>query len=275
MDGFLRQPDRLRFLVCSDVDIISAGKLSEKFVPQPPYYDGIIAVGPFYQDEIEKKEDEAVALGDIASVIAQLENIVCRVIYLPTEKDPVPMIVSQMNLTPNSIGIHGRRLNLTPELFIMGFTEKSELGQGTGPIVPENPSYEDIENVELVSGVSVGVIKEMLDKRTEDGAEEPKKGDQSDETKNDTGIFVLNYRYAHTLNQFLFHMTDDLDQAGIDLVVIASPTTSSELTRLPKKFGRLSIVAPKSLRRGFYSTVELARNEAGAWSTALIEHHQL
>jgi hypothetical protein len=283
MENFLQKPSKIRLLICSDVDNISACKLSEKFVPLPPYYDGIIIVGPFSHEPYERKEDEAVALGDIATMLAQFENIVCRVVYLPAETDPLPMIVNQMNLTPNSIGIHGRRLNLAPELYIMGFTEKGDMSNGVDSAHTALPHYEEVENIEIVSGTSLQIMKEMLANRIEQDPHNPHPIPQPSPTEvsTETGIFVLNYRYAHTLNQFLFHMNDELEQAAIDLCIFSSSTPSTDLTRLPKKFGKLSIVVTKSLRKGgYYTTVELQKNSeaeggGGKWTTTLIEHHQL
>ena len=71
--------ERLTLLLVSDVDILSASRLAEFFVPKPPQFDCCIVCGPFTHSEITSKEDEAIAEGDMASTIAQLENIVCRV----------------------------------------------------------------------------------------------------------------------------------------------------------------------------------------------------
>ncbi len=74
--------DSLRLLVVHDVDIHSSSLLAEKYVPLTPEYDAVLAIGPFYHTPFtnqNKLEDYAVAEGDIASGIAQLENIVCRV----------------------------------------------------------------------------------------------------------------------------------------------------------------------------------------------------
>ena len=75
--------ESLRLLVVHDVDIHSSSLLAEKYVPLTPEYDAVLAIGPFYHaplDNQNKLEDYAVAEGDIASSIAQLENIVCRVL---------------------------------------------------------------------------------------------------------------------------------------------------------------------------------------------------
>ncbi len=277
METFLKPPSSFKFLVVHDIDASSTSKLSERFVPQAPYYDAILVIGPLYQEEIETKQDEAVALGDIASLLAQLENIVCRVIYLPAENDPLPLLLEQTHLTPNSIGIHGRRLNLTSNLYVLGFTEKSDTSKVDPRANPSlEPNEEEIENLEIVSGISTDIIRNMLIHRTEVLPLETVNLYPVDHAQsvNDVGIFLLNYRYAHTLNQFLFHMNDEIESANIDLCIIVSHATN-DIARLPKKFGKLSIVAPKSLRQGYFTTVEISRVEGGKWTTTMIEHHQL
>jgi hypothetical protein len=280
IDVFLTQPTTLRFLVCSDIDAISAAKLSEKFVPLTSFYDGIIAVGPFYHEQNESKEDEAIALGEIASTVAQLENIVCRVMYLPSASDPLEMIIEQSHLTPNSVGIHGRRLNLTSDLYLMGFTEKTDTSRGPNSSSVGDPraNLEEMENIEVVSGVSSSIIRDMLIHREEKHPNSSEKESEQMINRNETGIFVLMYHFAHTLNEFLFHLNDEIENAGIDLCIITSNVTTNqggETSRIPTKFGKLSICAPRSLRQGgYYSTVELKR-VGNNWNTVLVEHHQL
>lgn len=270
MENFLIQPSKLRILIVSDLDNASASRLSEKFVPISPQFDAIIVCGPMVHDmTYQSKEEQAIALGDIASILAQLENIVCRVVFLPSEEDPPSVLTNQMHLTPNSIGIHGRRLNLTSELFVMGFAER---GDNKKNIDPSEPiiGQEELENMEIISGLSINIIQEMLSVREETINE---KGSLETNIKSnnsifETGIFVLNYRYAHTLNQFLFHVNNELDAAGIDLCIISS-SQNEETTRLPKKLGKLNIAAPKSLRQGYYTIVELVQHDK--WVVSNIE----
>jgi hypothetical protein len=205
---------------------------------------------------IDFKNRFIVYSGDIASIIAQFENVVCRVIYLPTEKDPPNTLVDQMYLTPNSVGIHGRKLRLAPTLSICGFAERS------GDISNANAFAEDDDNnveeyldsVEVKSGLSVSIINEIITAVPEESSV----ATSTPEIQKETGIFMLNYKFAHTLNQFLFHLSDKLERAGIDLVVITSDNLDETSSRLPDTFGSLHIVAPKSLRLGrFYSVVEM------------------
>jgi hypothetical protein len=72
-------PSHLRILVVCDTDVNSAIRLAEHFIPKQPQFDCCIACGPFIQSDMLTREDVAVAEGDMASCIAQLENIVCRV----------------------------------------------------------------------------------------------------------------------------------------------------------------------------------------------------
>lgn len=202
--------------------------------------------------------------GDIASIIAQFENVVCRVIYLPTEKDPPNTLADQMYLTPNSVGIHGRKLRLAPTLSIYGFAERSgDISNSNTLAEDENNSRnEEVEDyndsVEFKSALSVSIINEIITAIPDETS--------SPQTQKETGIFMLNYKFAHTLNQFLFHLSDNLEKAGIDLVVITSDNLD-ETSRLPATFGSLHIVAPKSLRLGrFFSVVEMVyQTDTNRW----------
>lgn len=276
-------PTRFRFLVCSDVDAVSATKMTEKFVPSEPEFDAVILTGPFCHRAVLTKEDMAVMEADMASIIAQFENIVCRVVYLPTEYDPPDVRTEQLFLTPNSINIHGRQINLTSNLRILGFGEKNqELHVGK---IPRNvdrsaESDDELEDVAVASGQSASIIQEMLSNSTpgnNDTEVEPGTSlKPSSSTESGSGIFLLHYRFSHTLNQLLFHMPHDLDNAGISLCIISS-SECPETARLPTKFGKLNIAAPKSLRKdGQFLVVDIAFNESTkAWDKITIESRTL
>jgi len=173
------------------------------------------------------------------------------VVYLPSEVDPPKTLIEQMNLTPNSMGIHGRRLQLAKHLFVSGFAEKGgDVSYGKVPASVDRTAESDdeLESVEIKSGLSISIINEILTSSSTSG---------TDSKDNGSGIFVLNYKFSHTLNQFLFHMSDVLEKKGVDLAVITS-SNPEETSRLPLKFGSLSIAAPKSLRHGgFYTSVQM------------------
>lgn len=276
MEFIDKQVDRLHILACADIDIESASKLAEMFVEGSPQFDMIILFGPFVHHEIKSEEGRVTAEGDIASIIAQFENIVCRVVYLASEQDPPNTLREQMHLTPNSINIHARRMNLTNDLFVVGFTEKSE-DTKIGGVPPSDDrsaeSDDELANTEVKSALSISIINEILDAGEEemvgDGADyaEPIKEIMS-------GIFALNYKFSHTLNHFLFHTTRQLDSAGVGLSIISSASNRDEVTRLPKKFGNQSIAALKSLRAGFYTTIELEKDVlTNKWKTSDITQH--
>eukprot|EP01038_Epipyxis_sp_PR26KG_P004716 gene4716-6620_t len=256
METFSNQPNKLNILICSDIDSSSASRLAEKFVPQAPIYDAVILIGPFTHKQIESKEENVIVEGEIASIVAQFENIVCRVIYLCTpDFDPVDSLTNQSHLTPNSVNIYARKMNLTQNLYITGFSESGYNLQSSkipSHVDRSDESDDELENVELKSGVSLSIIQELL-------AHEEDSSAKLDSFKS-TGILLMCYKYSHTLNQLLFHMSEQLDSAGVNLCVITSPN-SEDATRLPKIFGKLAIAAPKSLRLGgFYTSVCLELN---------------
>ena len=225
------------FLVLYDTDIASASLLAEKFVALNVVVDAIIVVGPFIHKDVFKQEDLATAEGDMASTIAQLENISCRVIYLAADTDPPNSLIGQLHLTPNSVNIFARRLVLRDGLFITGHTETGahlEGGKIPDHVDRSEESDDELENVEVKnSASSMSIIKEIL--QAGDAQQTP----SSSSLNNDnalSGIFVMNYKYVHTLNYFLFHMSDDLRDAGVSVCILPHVTgepphlmTTSEL----------------------------------------------
>ena len=225
-------------LILYDTDIASASLLAEKFVALNVVVDAIVVIGPFIHKDVFKSEDLATAEGDMASTIAQLENISCRVIYLPADTDPPNSLVGQLHLTPNSVNIFARRLILRDGLFISGHTETGAHLEGGK--IPEHAdrseeSDDELENVEVKNSTSsMSIIKEILQAGdTQQRKEmEPETAAQqtssSSSLNNDnspfSGIFVMNYKYVHTLNYFLFHMSDDLRDAGVSVCILPHVT---------------------------------------------------
>jgi Icc-related predicted phosphoesterase len=155
-------PLKIDMLVVYDIDTRVASQLAEKFVSNTTKFDLIIILGPFTHDKkLISNEDIAVAEGDMASAIAQLENISCRVVYLPGENDPLNTLIEQLHLTPNSVNLHARRLPLRDGLFITGFTETGENLEKRG--VPDDfdrseESDEELEDVEVSSGTNLEIM---------------------------------------------------------------------------------------------------------------------
>jgi hypothetical protein len=257
-------PSRVKLLIVADVDAQSANHLAEKFVPEDPDIDGIICCGPFGTDEISllSPENRAVAQGDMASIIATLENIVCRVVYLPSSNEPPTSYNQQLHLTPNSINIHARRMALRHGLFISGFTETKEnliVKQINHMTTDSEYSDDEYDGVEMSSGMSsIQQIEQILSSGNESDI------NSSDETiAQNTGIFLLNYKYTHTLNHFLFHMPDILEKADVSLMVLHS--TESKLP-LPSTFSNFHIIVPPSLKNeGKFALVEF-QFEQGKWT---------
>ena len=268
MAEFQTHPSQIDVLVVYDISTQSAGQLAESFVGHTPKFDLILIIGPF--TDVKKSstpEDLAVAEGDMASSIAQLENITCRVVYLPGETDPPNTMIEQLHLTPNSVNLYARRLLLRDGLYITGFTETGENLVTRG--VPEDQdrseeSDEELEDVKVESGASsIKVMKEIL------GCVEGE-----DTVSTETGIFLFSYKFIHTLNHFLFHMGDEVKRANVNLCVI--PPITEEASRLPAKFGGLNIIVPKSLKNGGnYTTVRLKEAEGAGWQACDIAHHAL
>ena len=66
--------------------------------------------------------------GDMSAVLSALENIHCRVVYVPGVHDPSSTILSRDDqplprLTPQSCNLHGRCLRVAPELVLVGYLD--------------------------------------------------------------------------------------------------------------------------------------------------------
>ena len=313
MDQYYAKKDELRFLVLNDVDIESTSLLAEKIVPEDPKYDCIIVSGPFTHCEVRTDEESALVHGDVANILAQLENIVCRVLFICTDNDPASLLTSQLHLTPNSVNLHARTLLLANKMFVLGFTEtKGNLESNKA--LPKDVSRSEESDDELeslgvgvqASNSSIGIIEELFDKVKSDPAGiansnplneisivgdtlEKEKEESTDnymteeQTNGHFGIFVLNYKFSHTLNHLLFHLPEKTRQAGISLAIIPPPVTEHgeephpNPVKLPPKVGNLSIISPKSLRQGgHYLEVVLKREDSNAeWAVREVLELQL
>lgn len=261
--------NKLKILLISDIDIISASLLAEKYIPNLPEFDLVVACGPFTHGNLNSSEEIAIAEGDMASTISQLENIVCRVVYLPTEDDPPSSLSKQLHLTPNSVNIHARYMSLKENLFVKGFTEKSQdLKTGKLPRdIDRSPESDDeLENVEVISSASsVDIINEICTNFDEDNMD-----NKVNNISNKTGIFILNYKYSHTLNHVLFHMPEILSDNNINICVI--PSNTEESKRLPQKLGKLNLIVLKSLKDGNNYTILNLVYENLNWNVLSIEN---
>lgn len=248
-----------------DIDGDSANALAEKFVRLTPEIDCILCCGPFTRDAqnqvdwAQSKEAYAVALADISSMIASFEQIQCRVVYLPSYLDPPTSFTSQLHLTPNSVNIHSRRMNLVDNLFVAGFTEAPENLSESLDVHKDCEEYESKDEVEVKSGISsIESIEAVL----------------SGSSHGQEGIFVLKYRFAHTLNHFLFHMTERVREAGVQFCVIP-PVLSEESVALPSQWGQMKIIVPSSLRlHRKYKILEFSKS-TGSWSLDKTEEHHI
>lgn len=245
----------IRILVVSDVDIRSAVEMVERFVPNDPQFTACLVCGPFTNMALDTKENEAAAQGDMSYILSLFENIVCRVVYVGDDADPLKPVLEQINLTPNSVNIHARSLQLLPSLTISGVCERSDIA--------DSDMDGDCDDITVQSSLTKNIIDEVLQAIIESSAES---------TTPSSGIFALNYKYLHTLNQFLFFSAESLHKANVILAVI--PSKKDSAVTLPAEMNGMSIVAPKSLRdEGSYAIVELKCQQN--WSVSKIEYHKL
>eukprot|EP00903_Cladosiphon_okamuranus_P011198 g10566.t2 len=143
-------PPRLRLLLLADVDLDSAKRVVEWALQGEKAFDLCAVCGDFvprtegWSILSETEEELSAEEGEMSATLAQLENTVCRVVYVPGPLDPVMPSIrlsrSQRNkgdaaaaqkepcllqLTPTSKNLHRRNLRLAPGLSMAGFTEES------------------------------------------------------------------------------------------------------------------------------------------------------
>jgi len=146
----LTSPLMHRFLICADIDITSCTALAEHCLQTPSLscltLDGLIVAGALCPEASigTSAEEDGESIGVLTSVISQLENIVCRVVYTPGSSDPYPIrdisppfSSESPRITPNSRNIMKQYLKLSNGLGILGYCE---------PLIVS--SFEDIDGVD-------------------------------------------------------------------------------------------------------------------------------
>lgn len=261
--------ESLKILIVADVDLKSSSALVEEYATKDNAFDMILLCGPICYRECETPEQIASVHGEISAIIAQLENIVCRVCLLASELDPSAILTEQLHLTPNSVNVHGRSLSLSQGLSLLGFAETS--GNLVSDKLPDDvdrsaDSDEELGTMDLrleSSVTSVELINDLLDRA-------------QSENERGTCILAFHQKYPHTLNHLLFHMPEKLQEAGVSLLITPPVATTSEgevkEIRLPPKLGKLYIASPGSLRRsGEYCSVEIALTDISESATWVVK----
>lgn len=154
-----RNCNSLCLLVVADIDLPSASALAEDALCHLPdggtLIDCICACGPFVDprtdlqpymsspsETVQSSPELTHALeGLVTGCLSQLENIVCRVVWVPsTAQDPTSLFSreskksyepSQQRLTPNSRNVNRQHLPLAPGLACYGLSASSAKGGGS------------------------------------------------------------------------------------------------------------------------------------------------
>jgi hypothetical protein len=160
------EPPTLRILAVADIDLASAAALAEYALHESDLGGGnvdlCIACGPFCTDQdlptrylqgrskirhgqksphTRSREETAALEGLMSGALSQLESIVCRVVFLPHPTDPCTTFKKKeqhLRLTPNSVNIHQRWLQLAPGLGCSGYGEQ---GLETGYVSKKLPFF--------------------------------------------------------------------------------------------------------------------------------------
>lgn len=249
----------MRILLCHDVDLQSAVQVSELIVTtRKTAFDLVLISGPFTAETNTipySPEEEAVRIADISSIIAQLENIVCRVLYLPSEFEPLKIRSDQQYfLTPNSHNINTNYLRLNDSMGVLGILEEEDM------LTPAKLPYDfdrtkdsddELEDVVVRASPAATILEKLLTTAAQ-------------ETDVKSKLLLFNYKFPSTLNQLLFHMPDLIKDIVLCVIIQAE---GSDIN-LPAKIGNnMLLLSPKSMRReGLYYEIQLELNGSGAWN---------
>lgn len=112
----------MNILMLSDVrELSSIFQLQKSLVTRKKYIDAIVVAGGFVKPE--EVDEMSACLGDMTAALDRLENIVCNVVYFPTEKDPEQskgVGESKLHLTPQSLSCFHTPVALAPGLLVVG-----------------------------------------------------------------------------------------------------------------------------------------------------------
>jgi hypothetical protein len=120
---------------------------------------------------------------------------------------------------------------LKVNLYISGYSEPDLTSHQSKFVDNEEQAEFALEEVRTQTAKSIDVLRDILRLNSSSPGES---------NTHSTGIFTLLYQFSHTLNHFLFHLTEELEAAGIELCIICS-SNAEEASRLPSRFGNLQI----------------------------------
>ena len=77
-----------------------------------------------------------------------------------------------------------------------------------------------MDGVEVTSGLtSIHIIEQVISECQPQQLSESSLENKKISSNKPQGIFILNYKYTHTLNHFLFHMPELLEDAGVHVCI--------------------------------------------------------
>lgn len=254
----------VRLLVLSDLDVPSCFMLSEFCVQKLNYFDGIIVLGPFNTPHTY----------EMSIALAHLENVVCRVIYLPCGLDNTESLLSQVHLTPNSVNIFARKIPLANGLFVTGYSEvssalvKSNNNEVYDDLCMDYESTTTVENINelLTDSCDMNFVFDEQTVNLYDKWNPPLKKNAVN-----FGILALTTCFSASLNQILFHSDDLFVNSNTKMILMSHISDTgydhSTTSRLPKKVGDVDIIGVPSLKKDkAFIAIEFTKDSSGSWS---------
>lgn len=254
-------PRQIKGLFAGDISISKAMILADKCVRSGPMYDFIISGGKFLSSKFtgRKMEESAIIKADFSTALAQLENIVCRVLYQSDPSGPHDMMSNECHLTPSSLNVYARCVPLLPNLKVMAFgstTQKCvEEGQdndiSSGTLLQEDALQIFIANVE-------DILVNMIADR------EPGVSPEHSHV-----ILLLDFD-APFVDELLFILAGQIKEAGIKMLIVSGDIEYSCGTNTVRD---VTILPLASLADDQFNSVEFTQHcEDGPWESKISVH---
>lgn len=191
------------------------------------------------------------------TIMCQFGNMFKKVLYLSDDGE-----VSDLT---NSINVNGRMYLLHEMLYIAGYDEFATELKDMNAVLDDILDDDMLEDQQMIRE---NFIINTAEKTTETISKLLYSTSKvTNDVNGPAGIFLLRYKYTHSLNKFLFY-PDTSNTDSVKLLIV--PSMSDEATRLPRTYSNLHILVPKSYNTtGSYytATMEFMENK---WSVSTI-----
>jgi len=281
---FLKPPTatKIKVLLTSDVHcaLEKINALGEWLSKKKKHVDFILCCGDLTNmDPAYEHVPELVSAceGEMSSVIAGLENVCGRVVYIPGNHDAKTTLVEkqQSRLTMHSINLHYKCLRVAPDLVLVGLGGSIPAYQGTEvcwvgyPFASEEQIQASLEKV-LKGDVAPASVKEDRINEADTIVLVTHTGPYSASTTVDQ--VIVDAEPIHSGSKALKSiLLEPVYQKKILLNIHGHTHHALGLTRV----GKIFVLNPGSLRTGHFGLLSLKKLPEGRWQIAGTEFHRV